>query len=33
MGWEGSSVGVVLKLGRGSIDQEPRVENLSFVRR
>ena len=33
MGWEGSSVGVMLKLGRGSVDQEPCVKNLSFVRR
>jgi len=33
MVWEGSSVGVLLKLGRGSIDQEPCVKNLSFVRR
>ena len=33
MVWEDSSVGVLLKLGRGSIDQEPCVKNLSFVRR
>jgi len=33
MVWEGSSVGVLLKFGRCSIDQEPRVKNLSFVRR
>ena len=31
MVWEGSSVGVLLKLGRCSIDQEPCVKNLSFV--
>ena len=34
MGWEDSTVGVMLKLGRGSVDQEPAcVKNLSFVRR
>ena len=33
MVWEGSSVGVLLKLGRCSIDQEQCVKNLSFVRR
>ena len=33
MVWEGSSVGVLLELGRCSIDQEPCVKNLSFVRR
>ena len=31
MVWEGSSVGVMLKLGRGSVDQEPCAKNLSFV--
>ena len=33
MGGKDRSVGMVLELGRGGVDQEPRAKNLSFVRR
>ena len=33
MGGKDSSMGVVLELGRGGVYQEPRAENLCFVRR